>query len=54
MAGEPPLLAEGGGSLVEPHAAEGIVLEDFGHGAGGVGEDIRASQGIIVDVVDAG
>jgi hypothetical protein len=49
MSREAALLAEGGGSVIEAHAAEGIIREAFGDGAGGVGEDVRAAQGIIPD-----
>ena len=45
------MFAEGGGSLIEAHAAERIVLDDFGDCAGGIREDVRAAEGIIVDVV---
>jgi hypothetical protein len=51
LPGEPSLFAEGGGSLIEAHAAERIVLDDFGDCAGGIREDVRAAEGIIVDVV---
>jgi hypothetical protein len=54
MPGEASLLAKSreGRPLIKPGAAEGVVFYHLRNGSRSIGEDVRASQSVVMDVVE--